>query len=344
MGCKACNKLLYDETQINFAKSENLSKQQLEERLNKFLEDSGYEKINEEELNSNIPDDYTKYCNGNEFVLPNDFKEKDNLIDMVPIKFKNGNIYKGKWNDENKMEGQGTYLIKADNVYTEGFWENGELKYGRIFLPDGIIYQGFINDSRYCGNGKLIFPDAVYEGLFDKGEFKKGKMTWNNGYEYEGDFNGYCLQGKGKLSGPDKEIYEGDFNNNSFHGNGKYTYNNNQFEYEGEFQYGVKKGKGKYTSMYDYIYEGNWDNDLPFGNGKYSTWDNNCILKCTFRAGKIAEEPIFESGSKEDIKLDEIEIKPEEMKLNVKKLTHLNFVDDEKTQYVLGSVFSFLNE
>ena len=207
MGCKACNKLLYDETQINFAKSENLSKQQLEERLNKFLEDSGYEKINEEELNSNIPDDYTKYCNGNEFVLPSEFKEKDNLIDMVPIKFKNGNIYKGKWNDENKMEGQGTYLIKADNVYTEGFWENGELKYGRIFLPDGIIYQGFINDSRYCGNGKLIFPDAVYEGLFDKGEFKKGKMTWNNGYEYEGDFNGYCLQGKGKLSGPDKNIH-----------------------------------------------------------------------------------------------------------------------------------------
>ena len=32
------------------------------------------------------------------------------------------------------------------------------------------------------------------------------------------------------------------------------------------------------------------------------------------------------------------------MKLNVKKLTHLNFVDDEKAQFVLGSVFSFLSE
>jgi hypothetical protein len=263
---------------------------------------------------------------------------------MNPIKFKNGNIYKGKWNAENQMEGLGKYLIKDDNVYTEGYWENGELKYGRIFLPDGSIYEGYINDSKYNGNGKLIFPDATYEGLFSKGEFKKGKMLWNNGYEYDGEFNGNCLQGKGKLTGPDNEIYEGDFNNNLFHGKGKYIYKNNEYEYDGEFQYGIKKGKGKYTAMYDFTYDGNWDNDLPFGNGKYNNWDNSCILKCTFRAGKIAEEPIFEAGTKENINVDEFEIKPKEMKLNTKNLTHINFIEDEKTQFVLGSVYSFLNE
>ena len=142
----------------------------------------------------------------------------------------------------------------------------------------------------------------------------------------------------------DNEIYEGNFNNNLFHGKGKYIYKNNEYEYDGEFQYGIKKGKGKYTAMYDFTYDGNWDNDLPFGNGKYSNWDNSCILKCTFRAGKIAEEPIFEAGSKENINVDEFEIKPKEMKLNTKNLTHINFIEDEKTQFVLGSVLSFLNE
>ena len=344
MGCKACVKLFHDQEQINFANQINLSKQELKELLNKFLENSGYEKIYEEEFVSNIPDDYINYSNEQPFILPQELKEKDNLIEMEPIKFKNGNIYKGKWNSENQMEGQGKYLIKADNVYTEGYWENGELKYGRIFLPEKNIYEGFINDSKYNGNGKLIFPDATYEGIFSKGEFKKGKMTWNNGYEYDGEFNGFCLNGKGKLTGPDNEIYEGDFNNNLFHGKGKYIYKNNEYEYDGEFQYGIKKGKGKYTAMYDFTYDGNWDNDLPFGNGKYSNWDNSCILKCTFRAGKIAEEPIFEAGSKENINVDEFEIKPKEMKLNTKNLTHINFIEDEKTQFVLGSVLSFLNE
>ena len=347
MGCKACVKLFHDQEQINFANQlnqNNLSKQELKELLNKFLESSGYEKIYEEEFLSNIPDDYINYSNEQPFILPQELKEKENLIEMEPIKFKNGNIYKGKWNSENQMEGQGKYLIKADNVYTEGYWENGELKYGRIFLPEKNIYEGFINDSKYNGNGKLIFPDATYEGIFSKGEFKKGKMTWNNGYEYDGEFNGFCLHGKGKLTGPDNEIYEGDFNNNLFHGKGKYIYKNNEYEYDGEFQYGIKKGKGKYTAMYDFTYDGNWDNDLPFGNGKYSNWDNSCILKCTFRAGKIAEEPIFEAGSKENINVDEFEIKPKEMKLNTKNLTHINFIEDEKTQFVLGSVYSFLNE
>ena len=347
MGCKACVKLFHDQEQINFANQNNqnnLSKQELKELLNKFLESSGYEKIYEEEFLSNIPDDYINYSNEQPFILPQELKEKENLIEMEPIKFKNGNIYKGKWNSENQMEGQGKYLIKADNVYTEGYWENGELKYGRIFLPEKNIYEGFINDSKYNGNGILIFPDATYEGIFSKGEFKKGKMTWNNGYEYDGEFNGFCLNGKGKLTGPDNEIYEGNFNNNLFHGKGKYIYKNNEYEYDGEFQYGIKKGKGKYTAMYDFTYDGNWDNDLPFGNGKYSNWDNSCILKCTFRAGKIAEEPIFEAGSKENINVDEFEIKPKEMKLNTKNLTHINFIEDEKTQFVLGSVYSFLNE
>ena len=169
-------------------------------------------------------------------------------------------------------------------------------------------------------------------------------MIWNNGYDYEGDFKEQSLHGKGKLTGPEGDIYEGDFSNNLFHGNGKYIYGQSKNEYDGEFEFGIKKGKGKYTAVDEYIYEGKWDNDLPFGNGKLTKWDNSCILKCTFRGGKIAEEPIYEIGSKENINIDEFEIKPEEMKLNAKKLPNLNIFESESTQFIMGSVPSFLNE
>ena len=309
MGCKACNKIFDEEEggQINFAN--NIPQKEFEDQFNMFLERSECEKINEIEMNSNIPEDYLKYSNEHELVFPPEFQEGNNLYEIVPIKFKNGNIFKGKWNGENQMEGKGKYYIKTDNIFIEGFWERGELKYGRIFMPDRNIYEG--ND---------------------------------NGYEYEGDFKEQSLHGKGKLTGPEGDIYEGDFSNNLFHGNGKYIYGQSKNEYDGEFEFGIKKGKGKYTAVDEYIYEGKWDNDLPFGNGKLTKLDNSCILKCTFRGGKIAEEPIYEIGSKENINIDEFEIKPEEMKLNAKKLPNLNIFESESTQFIMGSVPSFLNE
>ena len=258
--------------------------------------------------------------------------------------FNVGNIFKGNWNNEIQMEGKGEYYIKDDNVYIVGIWEKGELKYGRVFMPNGNIYEGYIKDSKYNGKGKLILPpDAEYEGFFENNEFKNGKMKWNNGYEYEGDFNGNCLEGKGKLTGPDGDIYEGYFDKSLFHGQGKYIYHNSRNEYDGEFQYGIKKGKGKYIAMNEYTYDGNWDNDIPFGYGKLTTWDNTCILKCTFRAGKIAEEPIYEIGSKDNFNQDNFEIKPEEMKLDTRNLTHLEVPKIEAT-YKLGGNVSFLDE
>ena len=172
---------------------------------------------------------------------------------------------------------------------------------------------------------------------------KNGKLKWNNGYEYEGDFNGFCLNGKGKLINSEGDSYEGDFVNNLFHGNGIYKYSKSHDVYEGEFQYGMKKGKGKYIAQDKYIYDGNWDNDMPFGYGKLSNWDETCTLKCTFRDGKIAEEPIYITGSKEIINPDTFDFKQEGMKLNVKSLSHINIPENETTQFQLG-IRSFLSD
>ena len=339
MGCKYCNKT-EENNDIDFPTKGSLI---FNTQFDNFLIETESEKLTNDEFDKNIPENYLNYSNEHVFNLPPELKEKKDLHSVQPIKFKNGNIFKGKWNNESRMEGKGKYYLKDDNIFIEGLWENGELKYGRIFMPDGNIYKGEIKDSKYNGKGKLILTDAEYEGLFENGEFKNGKLKWNNGYEYEGDFNGFCLNGKGKLINNEGDSYEGDFVNNLFHGNGIYKYSKSHDVYEGEFQYGMKKGKGKYIAQDKYIYDGNWDNDMPFGYGKLSNWDETCTLKCTFRDGKIAEEPIYITGSKEIINPDTFDFKQEEMKLNVKSLSHINIPENETTQFQLG-IRSFLSD
>ena len=343
----------------------------IKESLNKFetifkekIEEYG-NIISKNDFETTIPKDIQNYMNENPIKIKSDTASNYN---MEPIEFKNGNIYQGNWNKDLKMDGPGKYYLKNDKVFVEGNWENGELKYGRVFLPNGDIYEGEIQNSEFNGKGKIISNDNIYEGNFEngektgygkiifndgtiyegnleKGEFKgNGHMTWKNGYEYEGEFDGSILTGKGKLTSQDGDIYEGDFVNNLFHGKGKYIYNKSRNIYEGDFQYGVKKGKGVFTCVDQYIYDGNWDNDLPCGFGKVSNWEKNVIFKCTWRYGKIAEEPTFEAGNEEDFKTIDFKIKPEEMIINTKKLPHLEVLESDSTQYRLGNSLSFLNE
>ena len=63
------------------------------------------------------------------------------------------------------MDGPGKYYLKQEKVLAEGNWDNGELKYGRVFLPNGDIYEGEIKDSQFNGKGKLITKKGdIYEG------------------------------------------------------------------------------------------------------------------------------------------------------------------------------------
>ena len=319
--------------------------------------------ISEKDFKEFIPVEFQNYIEKNPLKLNSN---KDNIFKIEPIEFKNGNSYDGFWNKDLKMDGPGKYYLKQDKVLAEGNWDNGELIYARVFLPNGDIYEGDIKDSQFNGKGKLIstnndyyegefkngektgrgkiiFSDGtIYEGDLNKGEFEgNGKMTWKNGIEYEGEFNGFILNGKGQLTNSEGDYYDGDFDNSLFHGKGKYYFSKNKAEYDGEFQYGVKKGKGIYSTDL-YKYDGYWDNDLPCGIGKVTNSKNNGILKCTWRYGKLAEEPIYEEGSEEDFKEIDLNIKPEEMILNVKGLPHLDVMEVDSTQFKLGNSLSFL--
>ncbi len=376
MGC-VCSRQTEPEMQIKFDKNEGKEKQEnsngrIKESYNNFLSEFNDkikffgEYLKAEDFNSLITKEFPNYQNEKPFNMKS---ENSSSYEIKPIEFQNGNIYQGNWNKKFKMDGPGKYYLKNDKVLVEGNWEDGELKNGKIFYPNGDIYEGEMKDSLYhgkgkfksfndnniyegdfvngekTGSGKIIFNDeTVFEGNFNKGEIKgKGKMTWKNGYEYIGEFNGFILDGKGKLTGPNGESYEGDFVNNLFHGNGKYIYKNGN-EYNGEFQYGIKKGKGTFIETDKYIFEGNWDNDLPCGVGRITNWDKNGILKCTWRFGKIAEEPIYELGNEDNFQNIDLDIKPDEISLNTKELPHLVMMETDSTQYKLENSLSFLNE
>ena len=320
----------------------------------------------EEDFYSIIPEGTKNYMSDHPFTYNRELNNYSENYNIKPVEFKNGNIYFGSWNDALKMEGKGKYYLKEEGVLAEGFWDNGNLLYARVFLPNGDIYEGEMNNSNFNGKGQLIsangdvykgdflngekhgegtinFLDkATYEGTFDNGEFKKGKMVWPNGYEYNGDFAGAKLSGFGMLSGRNGEFYQGNFDNNFFNGEGKYVFENGD-TYEGEFQSGVMKGKGVYITK-KFEYNGDWNNNLPSGNGQLSSLNKEGIIKCSWRNGQIMENPVYEKGTQNDFDDIDFDIQPPHMNLNIRELSHLEIDENIRSQYKIGTCPSFLED
>ena len=382
MGCEACRQ---SEPEANFplinleVKSNDRQNETSSEKKHNYdnftllFEDKlqNFGKYFEQEFNTLITPEILAYMTENPFSLNPEQYEISEVYEMKPIEFNNGNVYKGGWNENLKMEGQGKYYLKEDGVLAEGLWKEGNLVYARVFigkedsfdiyegemknssfygkgkliLSNGVIYEGDFIDGEKTGNGKIIFEDkTVYEGGVEKGDLSgKGKMIWTNGYEYEGDFGFNKLCGNGILKSPNGEIYEGEFKNNLFNGYGKYTFKNGN-TYEGQFLYGVKKGKGVYKCLNKFEYDGDWDNDLPCGVGKLSDWNKTGVIKSTWRYGNIMEEPVYEQGTSENFEDIDLNIVPDQITLNIKDLSNLDYTDMQSTQFKLGTQVSFLDE
>jgi len=320
--------------------------------------------ISQEQFDSVKPQNYTNTFLADKSSYINNIQK----FDVGPIQFHDGGMYKGSWNSKANIEGEGEYYIKNDNIFIHGIWNDGDLKYARLYFINGEIYEGEVRNFMFNGKGILISKEekyegefknnekegkgrltyedgVIYEGNFVNGEFKgKGVMTWNNEYQYEGEFKGANLSGMGKLRGPGGEIYEGQFENNLFDGHGKYTFGNGNI-YEGEFKYGYKSGQGKLNVKNKYIFEGYWDNDLPNGNGTITTYDKSGVLKSIWRSGNIIAEPIYENGNKSNFMGIDLNIIPNDIKLYPTKLTHLDNNEIIDTQYKPRETFpSYLND
>ena len=391
MGASSCNNLCGDENaeneintdNIHIAKNNknNLDNPNINKKTPSLINNDNKYNIFLKKFEANLPKlgkyfDQKKYKEiipeiANEYIIENPIKKPEhiqlnqNLYEMKPIQFENGNIFKGNWNENYQMDGFGQYYIQDGNVFTDGIWDNGKLVYGRIFYSNNNIYDGEINNSNYHGKGKLIFNNkevyegdfkdgeitgqgifsfsdgTIYEGEFEKGEFNgHGIMKWNNNtIQYEGDFNGAVLNDYGKLTGENGEKYEGYFYNNYFNGKGIYTYSDGSI-YDGEFEFGLKNGKGNYSKKDDFRYEGDWANNLPHGFGRFYYKEYTIIG--IWRNGINVEISNFEEGDSSSFDKNILNFEIEAFSLMPHKLPNLERLDSNE-KFGVETTPSYLN-
>jgi hypothetical protein len=327
-------------------------------KIGKYIEKDQFKEI--------IPEIANEYLIENHIKIPENIQINNNLYEMKPVEFENGNVYKGQWDEEFKMDGLGQYYIKEGNVFIDGIWDDGKLIYGRIFYDNNNIYDGQIKNSNYHGKGKLMFNNkeeyegdffdnevkghgifkfsdgTIYEGEFDKGEFKgHGIMKWNNGdIQYEGEFNGSILNDYGKLVGNNGEEYEGNFTNNYFNGKGVYIYSDGS-SYKGDFEFGLKNGKGVYTKKDTFVYEGDWANNMPHGFGKF--YYKDFIVIAVWRNGVNVEITNFEKGDMSNFDKNILNFEVKAFNLLPHKLPNLVKIDSNVGYGIEITTPSYLN-
>ena len=295
-----------------------------------------------------LPQNIKNYIKKNPIDYRKNITNKEIYETPQPIEFKNGNIYCGNWNMNSLMDGYGKYLLKDDKVLIEGIWENGILKLGRIFLPNGDIYEGEIKNSLFNGKGKMIYSNGtIFEGNFINGErgnygkiiyddgsyylgnFKndlpngKGEFKWKNGYLYKGNFIDGKIEGEGEIKNEKSgSFYKGNFKNNNFHDKGNFKFSSGSI-YKGEYYLGKKDGEGIYNKYDGIKYNGNFSNGKLNGTGIVE--DENYIYKCTWRNGIVVETPIIEVKNSDSAHTGNLDLnfKVEDEDINMDKLKYL---------------------
>ncbi len=295
-----------------------------------------------------LPQNIKNYIKKNPIDYRKNITNKEIYETPQPIEFKNGNIYCGNWNMNSLMDGYGKYFLKDDKVLIEGVWENGILKLGRIFLPNGDIYEGEIKNSLFNGKGKMIYSNGtIFEGNFINGErgnygkiiyddgsyylgnFKndlpngKGEFKWKNGYLYKGNFIDGKIEGEGEIKNEKSgSFYKGNFKNNNFHDKGNFKFSSGSI-YKGEYYLGKKDGEGIYNKYDGIKYNGNFSNGKLNGTGIVE--DENYIYKCTWRNGIVVETPIIEVKNSDSAHTGNLDLnfKVEDEDINMDKLKYL---------------------
>ena len=156
-----------------------------------------------------------------------------NTLKTIGLQYPGNSIYKGTINAKYQREG-----------------------YGKLFLPDGSIYEGFFKENKMEGRGRLLNID---------------------GFVYDGEFKNCLANGYGKYIGLDGTIYKGSWLNDKQNGIGEESYNDLS-HYIGNFKDGKKNGKGKFFFPKGNLYEGNFVNNEIKGEGLYKWKDGRIYM------------------------------------------------------------------
>ena len=145
--------------------------------------------------------------------------------------WKDNSIYKGEFKN-GKYDGLGKEIFSDDNnsknnAIFEGFFQDGEKKYGKFEWSNGCKYQGNFFKNLFHGKGKYNWNEhKYYDGSWDKGDINgNGIFVYNDGSFYEGEFIKGKKCGKGKYVWNENKYYDGNWKNDKQNGYGIYYYN-----------------------------------------------------------------------------------------------------------------------
>ena len=92
---------------------------------------------------------------------------------------KDGVFFIGLKKGEKERNGPGRTIVVKEEYIFEGIYINDQKRYGREIHKDGSWYEGYFENRKPHGQGKLYKSNLsresqgeVQEGIFEKGEFK----------------------------------------------------------------------------------------------------------------------------------------------------------------------------
>ena len=104
------------------------------------------------------------------------------MASLCQVKYDEGDVYDGEWNDEGKRHGWGS-LTFADGAKYVGSFSSGLFSGGVLTLADGSRYEGEFANGKYQGYGVFTRADGMkFEGQFSDGRVSGfGLITFADG-------------------------------------------------------------------------------------------------------------------------------------------------------------------
>lgn len=141
-------------------------------------------------------------------------KFKNNqLQEYGEVKYPDGKISKGYFEDDELLNGEGLLIAKIKQTYS-GQVKEGLAEGTGILEDDTLKLEGeFVDGVFKSGTGKMKLPTGIeYTGKWENYDFVEGTVTFQDGFWLKGKFLlGVLLQGHGriKMKGKRGWIYEG---------------------------------------------------------------------------------------------------------------------------------------
>ena len=158
------------------------------------------------------------------------------VMNILHPNFK-GDKYVGEFN-ENKKNGQGTYIFAQGNKYVGSYKDDEYHGLGTFTYVNGNKYIGEFKEGEMHGQGTFTFANGdKYVGEYKDSKYNgQGTYTYENGNKYVGEFKDGKLNGQGTFEYASGGKYVGELKDDKFNGRGILYSANGTIEKSGTYR------------------------------------------------------------------------------------------------------------